>query len=85
MCIKTDLKSLLADPDNGGGSAGGGKKVFTIASQFQSQLDKLVVALEASDLHFVRCLKPNEMKEPLTFDKINLCRQLSYSGVMVRI
>ena len=34
---------------------------------------------------FVRCIKPNEFKEPLTFDRELCTRQLRYAGMMETI
>ena len=35
--------------------------------------------------YFVRCIKPNELKRPLMFDRALCCRQLQYSGMMETI
>ena len=67
------------------GSKGGGaakKQLDTLASRFTGQLQQLVDVLQSSEPHFVRCLKPNNLKSPITFDSDLVLRQLRYSGVL---
>ena len=63
----------------------GGKKVATIASKFMSQLNTLVSVLSSRQLHYIRCIKPTETKQPGVFDGSMVARQLSYSGVLETI
>ena len=74
-----------ADAAGGGGGGGGGKKVATIASKFMSQLNTLVTVLSSRQLHYIRCIKPTETKQPGVFDGAMVARQLSYSGVLETI
>ena len=52
----------------GGGSGGGGKKRATqfvsVGSQFRGSIASLVGTLGATQSHFVRCIKPNEVRGP---------------------
>ena len=41
--------------------------------------------LEACQPFFVRCIKPNESKSPLTIERELCVRQLRYSGMMETI
>jgi len=53
-----------------------------VISTFRSQLSDLVSVLDLSDLHFVRCFKPNDRKTAdLTEDTV-INRQLHTSGVL---
>lgn len=38
--------------------------------------------MNSSKPHFVRCIKPNEKREPLSYDASYVQKQLRYSGVM---
>ncbi|KAI4464781.1 myosin vii xv [Holotrichia oblita] len=57
-----------------------GKK--TLSSQFRFSLEALMRTLNACHPYFIRCIKPNENKRPLEFDRALCCRQLRYSGMM---
>lgn len=58
------------------------KKTHTLASKFRKSLDLLMAELGQCHPFFVRCIKPNELKKPHSFDRILCCRQLRYSGMM---
>jgi myosin heavy subunit len=38
--------------------------------------------LKATDPHYVRCIKPNDSKQPLVFDPAMVMSQLNYCGVL---
>eukprot|EP00731_Ephydatia_muelleri_P029534 Em0021g57a len=57
------------------------KKSPTLALQFKKSLDELMLTLSQCQPFFVRCIKPNEHKEALTFDRELCTRQLRYSGM----
>lgn len=40
----------------------------TILSKFNKQMDDLMAELESSQVHFMRCIKPNELKQPKSPD-----------------
>lgn len=61
------------------------KNIDTLASRFCGQLQELVSVLQMSEPHFVRCIKPNNSKSPITFDSEVVLRQLRYSGVLEAI
>jgi len=61
------------------------KKSPTLGAQFKKSLDMLMKTLNECNPFFVRCVKPNEQKQPNTFDRSLCCRQLRYSGMMETI
>jgi myosin heavy subunit len=40
------------------------KEGKTLLSKFSSEIEHLMVELESSNVHFIRCLKPNNNKKP---------------------
>uniref|UniRef100_A0AAZ3PUG2 Myosin VIIAb n=1 Tax=Oncorhynchus tshawytscha TaxID=74940 RepID=A0AAZ3PUG2_ONCTS len=57
----------------------------TLSSQFKRSLELLMRTLNACQPFFVRCIKPNELKKPMLFDRELCVRQLRYSGMMETI
>mmetsp|Transcript_10588 Transcript_10588/g.25881 ORF Transcript_10588/g.25881 Transcript_10588/m.25881 type:complete len:1397 (-) Transcript_10588:192-4382(-) len=53
----------------------------SLASQFQSQLSRLMKNLNQTQPHYIRCIKPNNDKAPMKFVPKNCYEQLLYSGV----
>ncbi|KAM6217467.1 unconventional myosin-VIIb [Rhynchocyon petersi] len=58
------------------------KRPSTLAGQFKKSLDQLMTILTTCQPYFIRCIKPNEYKKPLLFDRELCIRQLRYSGMM---
>jgi myosin-7 len=61
------------------------KRAPTLSAQFKKSLDLLMKTLAACQPFFIRCVKPNEAKKPMVFDRELCCRQLRYSGMMETI
>uniref|UniRef100_A0A8C9MHW3 Myosin VIIB n=1 Tax=Serinus canaria TaxID=9135 RepID=A0A8C9MHW3_SERCA len=61
------------------------KRLSTLGGQFKQSLEKLMKILEQCQPYFIRCIKPNDYKKPLLFDRELCIKQLRYSGVMETI
>ncbi|XP_067897907.1 unconventional myosin-VIIa-like isoform X2 [Heterodontus francisci] len=57
------------------------KQLPTISRQFKQSLEILMKTLKACQPFFIRCIKPNEFKKPLLFDRELCIKQLRYSGM----
>ena len=65
----------------------GGRKIKSsqfkgVIDHFRKQLGSMCATLEASQLHFVRCIKPNDLKQPHSWDEEVVLRQLRCSGML---
>lgn len=57
-----------------------GKK--TVGAQFKDQVNALMQTLSATSPHYIRCIKPNTMKESNNFDDQLVLLQLRFSGML---
>ncbi|NXQ25207.1 MYO15 protein, partial [Alaudala cheleensis] len=60
-------------------------KAPTVAARFQQSLLELVEKMERCNPFFVRCIKPNNKKEPGLFEADVVRTQLRYSGILETI
>ncbi|KAG9335065.1 hypothetical protein JZ751_005740, partial [Albula glossodonta] len=58
------------------------KRPETVATQFKSSLAGLADILMAKEPWYVRCLKPNDGKQPGRFDDVLVRHQVKYLGLM---
>ncbi|KAL3848316.1 hypothetical protein ACJMK2_019184 [Sinanodonta woodiana] len=77
------VKTLFTADNNVGADTR--KRAPTLGAQFKKSLEALMKTLGACQPFFVRCIKPNEFKKPLMFDRELCCKQLRYSGMMETI
>ncbi|XP_052543312.1 unconventional myosin-VIIb isoform X2 [Tympanuchus pallidicinctus] len=61
------------------------KRLSTLGGQFKQSLEKLMKILAQCQPYFIRCIKPNDYKKPLLFDRELCIKQLRYSGMMETI
>ncbi|KAH8515362.1 hypothetical protein H0E87_004001 [Populus deltoides] len=57
-------------------------KFSSVCSRFKIQLQQLMDILNSTEPHYIRCVKPNNLLKPATFDKINVIQQLRSGGVL---
>lgn len=77
------LRAVFADDIEMGAETR--KRTPTLSTQFKKSLDALMKTLSSCQPFFIRCIKPNELKKPMMFDRGLSCRQLRYSGMMETI
>ncbi|GFR13551.1 myosin heavy chain, muscle [Trichonephila clavata] len=74
------------DKSGGGGKGGGGRKkgsgFQTVSGLYREQLNRLMASLHSTQPHFVRCIIPNEMKQPGVIDAGLVMHQLTCNGVL---
>ncbi|CEG38263.1 myosin-like protein [Plasmopara halstedii] len=54
----------------------------TVGTQFKSQLNGLMEDIRRTNVHYIRCIKPNGKKSPLVFNKLRVTEQLRCAGVV---
>ncbi|XP_073964609.1 dilute class unconventional myosin [Choristoneura fumiferana] len=57
----------------------------TVGAQFRASLSALMATLSATTPHYVRCIKPNDTKEPFQFHPHRAVNQLRACGVLETI
>uniref|UniRef100_K4AKJ0 Uncharacterized protein n=1 Tax=Setaria italica TaxID=4555 RepID=K4AKJ0_SETIT len=60
-------------------------KFTSIGSSFKQQLQSLLETLSATEPHYIRCVKPNNVLKPAIFENINVLQQLRCGGVLEAI
>lgn len=75
-----DAGQSAVQEKGGRGKKGGG--FATVSSSYREQLNNLMATLRATQPHFVRCIIPNEMKQPGVIDSHLVMHQLTCNGVL---
>ncbi|XP_063718189.1 unconventional myosin-Va-like isoform X3 [Symsagittifera roscoffensis] len=57
----------------------------TVGGQFKESLKQLMDSLNSTTPHYIRCIKPNDKKEPFAFDNKRAVQQLRACGVLETI
>lgn len=60
-------------------------KFSSIGSRFKLQLQSLMETLNATEPHYIRCVKPNNVLKPAIFENFNVIQQLRCGGVLEAI
>ncbi|XP_029105001.1 unconventional myosin-Ic-like isoform X1 [Scleropages formosus] len=58
------------------------KRPETTATQFKNSLAKLMEILMSKEPSYIRCIKPNDAKQPGRFDEMLIRHQVKYLGLM---
>ncbi|KFZ57982.1 Unconventional myosin-Vb, partial [Podiceps cristatus] len=61
------------------------KSKKSISRQFKASLDRLMETLGSTTPHYIRCIKPNDGKQPFVFDSRRAVEQLRACGVLETI
>ena len=56
------------------------RRPATTSTQFKISLSALINNLNTKNLHFVRCIKPNDLKQPRIFNTSLVEQQIDYQG-----
>ena len=79
-------------PARGGAAKGKGKgtsmrsgKFVGVVDGFKTSLRSLIMTLQDGELHFIRCLKPNDDKQSLTWNRDVSQRQLLSAGLVTAV
>jgi len=59
-----------------------GRKRKTVLGKFKVSLDGLMASLNKSDVHYIRCIKPNPLSQPTVFDRKYVMSQLVAGGII---
>ncbi|KAJ8448591.1 hypothetical protein Cgig2_012235 [Carnegiea gigantea] len=60
-------------------------KFSSIGTRFKQQLQSLLETLNATEPHYIRCIKPNNLLKPAIFENSNVLQQLRCGGVLEAI
>ncbi|XP_078175119.1 myosin-6-like isoform X2 [Carex rostrata] len=60
-------------------------KFSSIGTRFKQQLQSLLETLSATEPHYIRCIKPNNLLKPAIFEGKNVIQQLRCGGVLEAI
>ncbi|ONK66111.1 uncharacterized protein A4U43_C06F4260 [Asparagus officinalis] len=76
-CFISGLFALLPEE-----SSRSSYKFSSVASRFKQQLQALMETLNATEPHYVRCIKPNSSNRPQKFENQSVLHQLRCGGVL---
>ncbi|KAM9319265.1 unconventional myosin-Ic [Gastrophryne carolinensis] len=61
------------------------KRPETAATQFKNSLSKLMEILMSKEPSYIRCIKPNDAKQPARFDEVIIRHQVKYLGLIENV
>ncbi|CAM1324369.1 MYO1A (predicted) [Pycnogonum litorale] len=61
------------------------KRPATAVTQFKISISALIKNLQSKHVNYIRCIKPNEMKQPRIFERALVQHQVKYLGLMENI
>lgn len=54
----------------------------SVGSQFRSQLHSLIEEIRSTRVHFIRCIKPNDLNRPSELNRFRVLEKLRYNGLI---
>ncbi|XP_068599870.1 unconventional myosin-Va [Brachionichthys hirsutus] len=82
MFQQQEHKSSVANGSVRSGKRATREHKLTVGFQFRQSLQMLMDTLNSTTPHYVRCIKPNDLKEPFMFDPRRTVQQLRACGVL---
>ena len=81
------LSSLFPTPKETKSSSrrGGALTTSTVGTQFKTSLQELMTTIQTTNVHYVRCIKPNPNKSPTEMNHAMVVSQLRCAGVIEAI
>lgn len=70
---------------HGSGGSGHNNKsagTLSVSSKFREQLEELTHTLQQTQPHYIKCIKPNNVKAPGAVSQTLMVQQMRYSGVL---
>lgn len=61
------------------------KRPDTAITQFKTSLNNLMTILMDKEPSYIRCIKPNNLKQPVVFDETLVLHQVTYLGLMENV
>lgn len=83
-----ELVRMFALGDDSSETSGRGKsstKFSSVSTRFKKQLGELMSKLNATEPHYIRCIKPNAASKASSFEGANVLQQLRCGGVLEAI
>ncbi|KAI8848017.1 P-loop containing nucleoside triphosphate hydrolase protein [Chytridium lagenaria] len=86
VAIEEEAVAVAPQADaRGGRGAGASAKKPTLGSIFKASLVKLMATLRTTEVHYIRCIKPNQTKVAFAFEPQMVLAQLRACGVLETI
>ncbi|TPX56763.1 hypothetical protein PhCBS80983_g04287 [Powellomyces hirtus] len=83
--IEEEPKPEVTSPARGGRGGGSSMKKPTLGSIFKASLVKLMETIRQTEVHYIRCIKPNSAKAAFKFEPPMVLQQLRACGVLETI
>ncbi|KAJ1557338.1 Myosin type-2 heavy chain 1, partial [Cladochytrium tenue] len=87
ISTEEEAPAVETKPSNarGGGGGAGQSKKPTLGAIFKASLVKLMATLRTTEVHYIRCIKPNQTKTAFGFEPQMVLAQLRACGVLETI
>ena len=57
----------------------------SVSYQFKQQMKDLMNVIDETNVHYIRCFKPNNINKSNVFNRIKILEQLNYNGILETI